>query len=64
MQRKIGRFFVRLALLILLTAGLIAMPDIGNDGVLHLKNAVVCLFAVVLTGKLLYDTFFAERFRS
>lgn len=62
-KQRIGHFLVRFAV-VLLTAGLLlSLPDPETGDVLRYKNAIVVLVAIVATGKILYDTFFYERFR-
>lgn len=59
---RLARLFVRLAAVCLGAALLMALPDSPADDVMRYKNAVVAFVAVVLMGKILFDTFFFERF--
>lgn len=61
-RQHLGQFFVRLAVILLVAGLLLILPDSPNGDVLRYKNAVVVLAAIVVVGKLLYDTFFYERF--
>ena len=60
--KRLGRLFVRLLILGVGAALLISLPDMPSDDVLRYKNAVVTLITLILGGKMLFDTFFYERF--
>ena len=62
-RQQLGHFFVRLAAILLVTGLLLALPDSPTGDILRYKNAVVVFVAIVAVGKLLYDTFFYERFQ-
>lgn len=62
-RQAIGRFLVRFAAVLLATGLLLSLPDVDTGDALRYKNAVVVFLAIITTGKLLYDTFFYERFR-
>ena len=64
LRKQLGRFVQRLSTLCVVSGVLIAIPDPGTGEILHYKNAVVAFAFVVLLGKLLYDTFFFDRYRS
>ena len=56
------RFVGRLSTYSLVAGVLLSLPDIETDGVLRYKNAVIAFAFVISLGKLLYDTFFFDRF--
>ena len=60
--KRLGLLFVRLAVVCLGAALLMALPESPADDVLRYKNAVVAFVSVILMGKMLFDTFFYERF--
>jgi hypothetical protein len=62
LRKQLGRFVKRLGTLSVVTGVLIAIPDPGIGEILHYKNAVVAFAFVVSLGKLLYDTFFFDRY--
>lgn len=62
LRKQLGRFVQRLGTLSVITGVLIAIPDPGPGEVLHYKNAVAAFAFVVSLGKLLYDTFFFDRY--
>lgn len=65
LRKQLGRFVQRLSTLCVVSGVLIAIPDPAGTGeILHYKNAVVAFAFVVLLGKLLYDTFFFDRYHS
>ncbi len=64
MSQRIGRFCVRLSVISLVSGALFTLPEPDPDGVLHWKNAFVAFVAIVALGKLLFDTFFYERFHT
>ena len=61
-RKQLGRFVQRLGTLCVVTGVLIAIPDPGAGEILRYKNAVVAFAFVVSLGKLLYDTFFFDRY--
>jgi hypothetical protein len=63
-EQRIGRFFVRLATILIVAGLLLFLPDSQNGDILRYKNAMVVLVAIVAIGKILYDTFFYDRFQS
>ena len=62
LRKQLIRFVRRIGTLSVVTGVLIAIPDPGAGDVLHYKNAVVAFAFVVSLGKLLYDTFFFDRY--
>lgn len=62
LRKQLIRFVRRLGTMSLVTGVLIAIPDPGTGEILHYKNAVVAFAFVVSLGKLLYDTFFFDRY--
>jgi hypothetical protein len=60
--KRLGILFVRLMVLGVGAALLISLPDMPSDDVLRYKNAIVTLVSLILSGKMLFDTFFYERF--
>jgi uncharacterized membrane protein len=62
LRKQLIRFVRRIGTLSVVTGVLIAIPDPGTGDVLHYKNAVVAFAFVVSLGKLLYDTFFFDRY--
>jgi hypothetical protein len=62
LRRRLATFCVRLAMLLIAMGVLFLLPEPYNDDMLHFKNAAVALFGVILTGKLLFDTLFYDRY--
>ena len=62
LRKQLGRFVQRLGTMSVITGVLIAIPDSGAGEILRYKNAVVAFAFVVSLGKLLYDTFFFDRY--
>lgn len=62
-RQRLGNFVVRFAVILLAAGLLLLLPESQAGDVLRYKNAIVVLVAIICTGKLLYDTFFYERFR-
>ena len=62
LRKQLIRFVRRIGTLSVVTGVLIAIPDPGAGDMLHYKNAVVAFAFVVSLGKLLYDTFFFDRY--
>ncbi len=61
MNSKLLTGGVRLFVLVLLCAWIVNLPEPEADSILHFRNAGVVLGAIVLGGKILYDTFFNLR---
>ena len=40
----------------------LSLPEPDPESIMHYRNAVVVLFAVVYSGKTLYDTLFYDRY--
>jgi hypothetical protein len=64
LRKRLGRFCLRLSTLSIVAGVLLSIPDYDTESVLRYKNAVVAFVFVVSLGKLLYDTFFYDRFNS
>jgi hypothetical protein len=62
LRMRVQRFAGRLAGLSLIAGVLLALPDSEMDGPLRYKNAAIALIFVLTLGKLLYDTFFYDRY--
>ena len=62
LRLRLQRFAIRLAGLSLIAGAVLALPDIETDGPLRYKNAATALVFVISLGKLLYDTFFFDRY--
>ena len=62
LRLRLQRFAVRLIGLSVISGVLLVLPDIETDGLLRYKNATTALVFVITLGKLLYDTFFFERY--
>jgi hypothetical protein len=63
LKQRIGRLCIKLALTLLVSAGLMLLPDGSGGELLPYKNAVVSLLTVIVIGVTLYDTFFYNRGR-
>lgn len=61
-KKRMGLLLVRFAVVFVAAGLLLSLPDSDAGDVLRYKNAVVVFFAIVAMGKILYDTFFYERF--
>jgi uncharacterized membrane protein len=57
-----GRFLSRLAAILIVAGLLLALPEPADQSVVPIKNAVICLLAVILVGVLIYNTFFYDRY--
>jgi len=62
LKQRIGQFCIRFAIVLLVAGLLLSLPDTNSNDVLRYKNALTVLIAVIATGKILYDTFFYERY--
>jgi hypothetical protein len=62
LRKQLRRFVQRLGTMSLIAGVLFAIPDTSSDEILRYKNAVVAFTLVVSLGKLLYDTFFFDRY--
>jgi len=62
LRKQFARFVQRLGKLSVVAGVLFAIPDPTAGEVLHYKNAVVAFAFVVSLGKLLFDTFFFDRY--
>ncbi len=62
LSKQWTRFFRRLASLCVVAGVLVAIPDADSGDILHYKNALVAFAFVISLGKLLYDTFFFDRY--
>ena len=61
-RQKIGRFVMRLSAISMVSGVLLALPDFDTDSILRYKNAAVAFAFVIALGKLLFDTFFYDRY--
>ncbi|HZO88934.1 MAG TPA: hypothetical protein VFB38_11405 [Chthonomonadaceae bacterium] len=62
LRQRLGRFFVRLSLILIGAGVVISLPDPDTGDVVRAKNAIVALVSVILIGVLLFDTFFYDRY--
>lgn len=62
-QKRLGVFCVRIAVILLVSGGLLLIPEANNGELLHYKNAIVSLLTVIMIGVVLYDTLFYDRQR-
>ena len=61
-KERIGRFLIRLSTICVVAGVLLALPDLETDSILRYKNAAVAFAFIIALGKILYDTFFYDRF--
>ncbi len=62
LSKQWRRFLRRVATLCVVTGVLLAIPDSDTGDILRYKNALVAFAFVISLGKLLYDTFFFDRY--
>ena len=62
LRKQLRRFVQRLGTISVIAGVLFAIPDSGEGEILQYKNAIVAFALVVSLGKLLYDTFFFDRY--
>ncbi len=53
---------IKILLIVLAAAWIVRLPEAEPDTLLHYRNAIVVLSAVVMAGKILYDTLFFDRY--
>ena len=58
----LSRLLLRLSLIFIVAGALILLPEADSESILHYKNAVVVLCAIILSGKTLCDTLFYDRY--
>lgn len=58
----LSRLLLRLSLIFLAAGGLVLLPEADSESILHYKNAVVVLCAIILSGKTICDTLFYDRY--
>ena len=61
-RQRVADLCMRVGVILLVTALIIALPEPSGDSVVRYKNAVTALACVVLLGKTLFDTFFYDHF--
>ena len=58
----LSRLLLRLSVIFIAAGALILLPEADSESILHYKNAVVVLCAIILSGKTLCDTLFYDRY--
>lgn len=60
--RRFGLFLLRCGGMLLAAGGLMALPVRSSGEVVHYKDALIALTALIAIGVLLFNTFFYDRF--
>ena len=58
----ISRLLLRLSVIFAIAGALLLLPEADSESILHYKNAVVVLCAILLSGKTICDTLFYDRY--